>query len=357
MSLVAAAQANPALFVGPKVAGGLVVAILQGVLFSQMRRYYRYTQDSASIQSLALFVNVIALTQSAIVMYSLWKTFIIDFGNWHAAVATAPWPAGVQSFLIILMSAPVQVYLLSLCWAGLPRSYPKIVAIALLLATNFGSAIAVMARSVATEAASSPNIENPYPTVNDPSFAIWVCTTFVADVVVMIILAIKKSAEFSQLAAKINPNNTSRTVVPRNYGKLFIYFHRKLWESTFPGALFATGMFAAFIACVLQNNNSRWLFFFQHIIGKFYCISLMIVLNGKLQNDFMPEKTSRGHSATRSATSIRIEVNRQVVRDERLYETKNPDTPVSKRSMEQDMYTPRGPEQIELSDLERSEHA
>lgn len=61
MSVVAAAQADPSLFMGPKVAGGLCEAILQGVLLSQARKYHRYNDDPTPLQSIALFVNLISL--------------------------------------------------------------------------------------------------------------------------------------------------------------------------------------------------------------------------------------------------------------------------------------------------------
>ncbi|KAJ7910901.1 hypothetical protein B0H13DRAFT_2010883, partial [Mycena leptocephala] len=130
------------LLFGPLLIGVMLNMILYGVVFIQMFTYYqRYTNDSAWIRCLMLYLFVVETANVAVEFGIIYQPLIVEFGT-KAATTISPRLLPGDSILISIVAAPIQLFTawrMSVITGSL--ILPGI--IALLSLGSFGSGIAV----------------------------------------------------------------------------------------------------------------------------------------------------------------------------------------------------------------------
>ncbi|EMD34273.1 hypothetical protein CERSUDRAFT_86389 [Gelatoporia subvermispora B] len=267
-------ESNPDLYIGPSIASLFIEAIETGILINQSFTFWeRVDRERAIVRLLVAWVTCMAFVQTGFSFYSVWRTFVLNFGNWLLAEDFS-WADRIQSTMTVSMASPVKALLIWRCWTLIHKNWFILVSLSLFLVTATISSILVTVETVGFRfiLITDPTVAPP-KIPPDPRFILALVSSAVLDVAVTGILLTFLSRSKQHVL-------TSR--VRRILKRLTIL----IWEAALPPCVCAIMTTITYLALV---NNNYWDLTFQAILGKLYVISLFVTLNGRSElQDHVP---------------------------------------------------------------------
>ncbi|OCH83990.1 hypothetical protein OBBRIDRAFT_458786 [Obba rivulosa] len=273
-------ESNPVLYIGPSIASLFVEAIEIGILISQSFTFWeRAGGERTTVRVLVAWVTCMALVQTGFSFYSVWRTFVVNFGNWILSEDFS-WTDRVRSTMTASMASPIQAFLIWRCWTLIDKSWIILVLLSLLLLTTTIASVLVTIETFDMDFSVIINTSVAPPKVPiDSRFILSLTSSAVLDVAITGILLIFLSRSKQHVLS-------SR--VRRILKRLTIL----IWEAALPPCICAIMTTVTYLALV---NDNYWDLAFQAILGKLYVISLFVTLNGRAElQDHVPG-ISTGH--------------------------------------------------------------
>ncbi|KAI0074682.1 hypothetical protein K474DRAFT_1510690 [Panus rudis PR-1116 ss-1] len=257
---------HPQDFIGPNVMNVLVQAVETGIILNQAFTFLsRAERENWVIRVMALFVTSVAMFQSSLAFYNLWRGHVIHFADWVAATEFI-WIDKISPALTASMASPVQAFLIYRCWHLTKQSWFTLAPLGAVLITNIVASIVVTVGTFKIDFhLLVENIDKIPKIQTDPIFILTLCSSAVLDVAVTSILLIYLSR------ARANVYSSRFRRVMRKLVAL-------IWEAAVPPCLCAITVVVTYLTVV---NMNYWDLMFQAILGKLYVISFFTTVNGR----------------------------------------------------------------------------
>ncbi|OCH85469.1 hypothetical protein OBBRIDRAFT_739870 [Obba rivulosa] len=262
-------EANPVLYIGPSIASLFIEAIETGILINQSFTFWeRVDRERGIVRLLVAWVTCMAFLQTGFSFFSVWRTFVLNYGNWILAEDFS-WGDRVQSTMTVSMASPVQAFLIWRCWTLIRKNWFMLISLSLVLVTSTISSILVTIETFGTDfiVITDPSVTPPKIPITD---GVLNDTCLVLDVSVTgILLTFLSRSKQHVLSSRVRRILKRLTIL--------------IWEAALPPCICAITTTVMYLAVV---NDNYWDLTFQAILGKLYVISLFVTLNGRagLQN-------------------------------------------------------------------------
>ncbi|KAK7676223.1 hypothetical protein QCA50_020802 [Cerrena zonata] len=259
-------QEHPAYYIGPNVVGIMIQALEMGFILNQFFTFWsRSDRGYTVIRCIVIFVTLVAILQTSLAFYNLWRAHVIHFGDWVAATSFI-WIDKLSPIMTVSMAAPVQAFLIWRCWTLTRKSWITLVPLSMILLASAISSIIVTVETFEVNFVALVEDIDKLPKIKpDVTFILALTSSAVLDVIVTSILLIYLSR------AKANVYSSRFRRVMR---KLVIM----VWEAAVPPCVCAILAVVTYLTLV---NKNYWDLMFQAILGKLYVISLFVTLNGR----------------------------------------------------------------------------
>ncbi|KAI0316419.1 hypothetical protein OF83DRAFT_254745 [Amylostereum chailletii] len=269
----------------PGVLSALVQAIQTGIILSQFMHFIdRWDKEHRIMRSLVTWVVLAAMFQSVTAFHTWWNTYVVNFGLFDK-MFVIDWAQRAQFVVNLLMSTPVQSFLLWRCWLILGRNLFIIIPLGIILLGCVAASIVVTVESFVKSSgvAFTENV--------NPAVVIALTLPAILDILLTGILLLFLSRSRSDVYTR-----RTRQVMRR------LMF--TVWEAAVPPCVVA---FVSMIIYVATPRNFPWGVMLQTILGKLYVMSLLITLNNRTEISSVFAQ-NRTHFPT-AASSMNIEWN------------------------------------------------
>ncbi|TFK50132.1 hypothetical protein OE88DRAFT_1661703 [Heliocybe sulcata] len=263
-------KANPASYIGPGLVSTFLQAVLTGVLYGQSVKFWSTSHgEKPIVKYLVAFVSLVALYQTAAAFWDTWQAHVTFYGDW-VNVVNFSWPIRTQNVITMVMSCPVQMFLIWRCYVLSNRRLLTLLPLGILLLGN------VVVSAVTTAMVFDFDFIAPLrgPVAPLPSsvgisveinYTLSMVFSAVMDVTLTTLLLIFLFRSRSSVATQ-------------QFRRVLYSLIAITWESALPPCVCAITTMAVFI-CWAEHNY--WNLVPQSILGKLYVISLLFTLNSR----------------------------------------------------------------------------
>ncbi|KDQ57279.1 hypothetical protein JAAARDRAFT_58744 [Jaapia argillacea MUCL 33604] len=264
-SIIACMQARPGLYIGADLANVVFHAFEAGIIVDLSVTFWsRADQESWVIRSMVAFVTVVAFFQTGTTFWDGWRLFVLNFGQWESLLELK-WTDRLQSVMTVAMAAPVQCFLIRRCWILTNRSWLVVVPLSsMLLATVVISIYVVAAMFTFYFPSNGPAVTR-------------IPVTAYLPVDIGLILSAVLDLSITTLISIFLLRSRSNAFT-RRFKRLLRRLIMVSWEAAVLPCVCAT---VSAVLYMVKGNNSFWYLFFQAILGKFYAISFLVILNAR----------------------------------------------------------------------------
>ncbi|CAL1703152.1 unnamed protein product [Somion occarium] len=300
-------QEHPAYFIGPNIMGIFIQAIEMGFVINQFFTFWsRADRESSVIKTIVLIVTSVAVLQTSLAFYSLWRAHVLHFGDFIIATSFI-WVDKLSPIMTVSMASPVQAFLIWRCWTLTRRNWIILGSLSTVLLASVISSIVVTVETFNINFQVLVESVDQLPRIRpDVTFILALASSAALDVAVTSILL----TYLSRAKAHVYSSRFRRVM-----RKLVIL----IWEAAVPPAACAIVVVVTYLTIV---NDNYWDLMFQAILGKLYVISLFVTLNGradlaKVAAGTNPRLTSLGwagpasHAVTLNIQPMDLELGQQ----------------------------------------------
>ncbi|GBE82862.1 hypothetical protein SCP_0412490 [Sparassis crispa] len=272
-----ASTGNAAYYLGPKLMGVLVEAILTGMMINQSVTFWdKAERGRFTLQALVGVVTIIALFQTGISFYSIWQACVTNFGDWVATIAFT-WCEKSQSLITNSLAVPVQAFLIWRCWMLLSRRWYVLVPLTLMLLASIITSIIVTVQTF-----SIPDSWWYIPTPAPPEVPI--SSVFILSLASSAVLDVAVTGILLTYLARAKP-----TIISSRFRRVMKRLTILVWEAAIPPCVCAI---VTVILYSTQASDNYWDLGFQAVLGKLYVVSLFVTLNGRASLHELPDHMS-----------------------------------------------------------------
>ncbi|KAI0065111.1 hypothetical protein BV25DRAFT_1822228 [Artomyces pyxidatus] len=249
---------DQATLLGPGFLSLFIQGIQTGVLIAQLSRFWDNSElHCGRVKALIGFVFAVASFQTCISCYSAWNTFVVHFGEW----GLPDWVDQLEPALTLLMAAPTQAFLISRCWPIVKGNLVVIIPLYILLLSS------VITNIMATQFLFRQDFTAALPAIYVP-YVLCIAIPAILDIALTSILLIF-------LISSLKHVYTLR--FRRTIYRLMI----ACWEVALPPTICAVILLVTYTIFIFHPIPQYIDIGLQAVLGKFYVMSLLFILNGR----------------------------------------------------------------------------
>ncbi|OCH85471.1 hypothetical protein OBBRIDRAFT_891169 [Obba rivulosa] len=325
-------KVHPVAYLGPSITGLFIEAMEMGIIINQVLTFVERVaeRERPVVRLLVAFVTAMAIVQTGFGFFSVWRIFVLNFGNWPIAEDFS-WADRIQSTVTVCMAAPVQTFLIWRCWTLMNRSWFILIPLSLILSAS------VISSTIVSQEALSIH----FTVITDPSIVLPELPPNVTFILALTCSAVLDAAVTGILLFFLW--RSKQNVVSSRFRRILKRLTVLVWEAALPPCVCAI---CTVVTYLLLVNENYWDLMFQAILGKLYVISLFVTINGRAElQDVVPPMTAGQLSAVVWPSTGPIHVSISA----------DPETPVSRSSTQTDSLiiasprTLRPPTRLDLS--------